>query len=74
MSSHIAFQKERMSAMRDMILNQELSPAEEEILELKIYQPYLISNSTIIQFEMNKKFNVKPEKLSIMDILEQYFL
>jgi hypothetical protein len=55
-------------------MNPDLSPLEEELLEIKIYQPYFISNSTIIQFERKKKFNVKPEKLSIMDILQSYYM
>ena len=52
----------------------ELSQAEEYLLEMKVYQPYFITNSTIIQFEGVKKLNVVPEKLSIMDILELYFV
>lgn len=51
-----------------------MSQLEEDLLEIKIYQPYFISNSTIIQFDRKKKFNVKPEKLSIMDILQAYFI
>jgi hypothetical protein len=51
-----------------------LSTLEEDLLEQKIYQPYFISNNTIIQFEPRKKFNVKPEKLSVMDILQSYHL
>ena len=42
------------------------------MLELKIYQPYFISNETIIQYQA-KKVGV-PQKLSILDILEAHFL
>ena len=53
-----------------------MSQTEELLMDMKVYQPYFITNSTIIQFEAEgvKKLNVSPEKLSIMDILELYFV
>ena len=59
---------------KDQIFNHELSFNEEYLLELKIYQPYFITNSTIIQLQGNKTLNIFPEKLSIMEILESHFL
>ena len=52
----------------------DLSQTEEFLLDMKVYQPYFITNSTIIQVDGSKKLNVSPEKLSIMDILELYFV
>ena len=67
--------RERVSfQVRDQMFSMELSHAEEYLLEMKVYQPYFITNSTIIQFEGAKKLNVSPEKMSIMDILELYFV
>lgn len=61
--------------MQDNLKNsfvKDLSQTETQILELKIYQPYFISNSTILEYQ-NKNKN-EAEKLSIMDILETHFL
>ena len=47
------------------------------ILELKIYQPYFISNSTRIQYSsVRNKYASKlfSEKLSLMEIVEEHFL
>ena len=43
-------------------------------MDLKIYQPYFMSNSTIIQFEKKKKGALVPEKVSMIKILESHFL
>ena len=44
-----------------------LSNEDRDLLELKIYTPYFISNSTVIEYH-DSSLN-EPEKLSIMDIL-----
>lgn len=43
---------------------------------MKAYEPYLISNSTILEYQIESDMNVdvKLEKFSIMDILETNFL
>ena len=48
---------------------------EQQILNLKIYQPFFISNSTIIAYNIQQDINVdiKPEKFSIMNILESNY-
>ena len=53
-------------------MQRDLSVTEEHLLEMKVYQPYFISNNTIIQFEGSKKRIA--EKLSILDIMESFFL
>lgn len=63
-----------VSLFKDSIICNEFSQSEEKLLEMKIYQPYFISNSTIIQFEKNRTLNIFPEKLSIIEILESYYL
>jgi len=42
-------------------------------MELKIYQPYFISHSTIIEYQPTKSNLKKDEKLSIVDILEGHY-
>ena len=66
--------RDKILIFKDQIFNHELSFNEEYLLELKIYQPYFITNSTIIQLQGNKTLNIFPEKLSIMEILESHFL
>ena len=39
------------------------------LLELKIYQAYFISKSTVIEYHNDICSKILPEKLSIMDIL-----
>jgi hypothetical protein len=48
----------------------------EIMLSLKIYQPYFISHATIIQYEQEMRYNMqtKPQKYSITDILDSYFM
>ena len=48
----------------------------EIMLNLKIYQPYFISHATIIQYEQEMRYNMqtKPQKYSITDILDSYFM
>jgi hypothetical protein len=58
--------------LRNSSFVKDLSEIEKNILELKIYQPYFISNSTILEYQ--KKNKNETEKLSIMDILETHFL
>ena len=52
------------------------SEMEHYLLNLKAYEPYLISNSTIIEYKIESDINVevKLQKLSIMDILENHFV
>ena len=45
------------------------SEFEKALLELKIYQPYFISRSTVIEYHNDICSKLLPEKLSIMDIL-----
>lgn len=45
------------------------SDIEMALLELKIYQPYFISRSTVIEYHNDICSKILPEKLSIMDIL-----
>ena len=60
--------------MKDQLIHRDLNLTEEYLLEMKVYQPYFISNNTIIKFEGNKNSRVIAEKLSILDIIESYFL
>ena len=48
----------------------------EIMMNLKIYQPYFISHATIIQYEQEMRYNLqtKPQKYSISDILDSYFM
>ena len=55
-------------------MQRDLNVTEEYLLEMKVYQPYFISNNTIIQLGGNKNSKVIGEKLSILDIMESYFL
>jgi hypothetical protein len=45
------------------------------LLNIKIYEPYFISSSTILQYKVEQKINVdvKVEKYSIKEILESQF-
>ena len=42
------------------------------MLEMKIYTPYLINHSTIIQFQKNKSLPATQDKVSIMDIMQSH--
>ena len=46
-----------------------VTESEQAMLELKIYQPYFISKSTVIEYYNDICSKILPQKLSIMDIL-----
>lgn len=48
-----------------------LTEMELEMLEMKIYLPYFISYATLIEYQDSGN---EPKKLSIMDILQTYFI